>query len=132
MRIQGGVPHPIPYQGSKRLLAREILSRIPAKVGRLVEPFAGSAAMSLAAAHAGISSSFWINDAHAPLISLWDAILNRPVSLSKSYERLWLEQAGQEREYFKIVRDLFNKHRAPEHFLYLLARCVKAAVRYNA
>ena len=132
MRMKGGVPHPIPYQGSKRLLAGEILSRIPTQVGRLVEPFAGSAAISLAVAHAGISSSFWINDAHAPLISLWDAILNHPASLSKGYERLWFEQEGREREYFKIVRDLFNKDRRPEHFLYLLARCVKAAVRYNA
>ena len=132
MGMKGRVPHPIPYQGSKRLLAGEILSRIPNQVSRLVEPFAGSAAISLAASYAGISSSFWINDAHPPLISLWDAILNRPASLSKSYERLWFEQAGREREYFDLVRDLFNRDQRPEHFLYLLARCVKAAIRYNS
>jgi DNA adenine methylase len=132
MKIKSGVPHPIPYQGSKRLLAGEILSRIPDKIGRLVEPFAGSAAISLAASQAGLASSFWINDAHAPLIFLWDAILNRPASLSKSYERLWIEQDGREREYFNFVRDMFNKDQRPEHFLYLLARCVKAAIRYNS
>src|SRR5437588_10922330 len=44
---------------------------------------------------------------------------------------LWLEQAGQEREYYDQVRDRFNESNEPHHFLYLLARCVKAAVRYN-
>lgn len=132
MQVIGKVPHPIPYQGSKRMLAREILSQMPEKVHRLVEPFAGSAAISLAAAHAGIASSFWINDAHAPLASLWEAIIHRPSSLSKGYESLWVEQTGREREYFNTVRDLFNRDQRPEHFLYLLARCVKAAIRYNS
>jgi DNA adenine methylase len=31
-----------------------------------------------------------------------------------------------------VVRSLFNQSHRPEHFLYLLARCVKAAIRYNA
>jgi DNA adenine methylase len=30
------------------------------------------------------------------------------------------------------VRDRFNTHHRPEDFLYLLARCVKAAIRYNS
>ncbi|MSR60664.1 MAG: DNA adenine methylase [Planctomycetaceae bacterium] len=132
MRIASGVPHPIPYQGSKRILAAEILSRVPSKINRLVEPFAGSAAISLAAAHFGMASTFWINDAHAPLIALWDAIINRPQVLATKYERLWFEQIGKEREFFNVVRDQFNKHQRPEHFLYLLVRCVKAAIRYNS
>ena len=44
------VPHPIPYQGSKRNLASAILDYFPEHVYTLVEPFAGSAAMTLAAA----------------------------------------------------------------------------------
>ncbi len=43
-------PHPIPYQGSKRRLAAAILAHAPSGVRRLIEPFAGSAAISLAAA----------------------------------------------------------------------------------
>lgn len=44
------VPHPIPYQGSKRNLAKQILSFFPNDTRVLFEPFAGSAAISIAAA----------------------------------------------------------------------------------
>ncbi len=126
------VPHPIPYQGSKRLLAPPILAHFPTHFRRLVEPFAGSAALSLAAAYHGRASAFWINDAHRPLIDLWQQIIDHPEELSARYAALWKEQQGQERAYYDRVRDIFNKAPRPEHFLYLLARCVKAAVRYNS
>jgi DNA adenine methylase len=45
---------------------------------------------------------------------------------------LWNAQNGQERVYYDFVRDGFNKTRRPDYLLYLLARCVKAAVRYNS
>lgn len=126
------VPHPIAYQGSKRNLASAILAHAPTRFDRLVEPFAGSAAISLAAAQRRLADRFWINDAHEPLIALWTAIINRPEELAKNYRRLWEAQRGRERAYFDEVRDAFNRSHKPEHFLYLLARCVKAAVRYNS
>ena len=46
--MQMAVPHPIPYQGSKRQLAGAILRYFPESTARMVEPFAGSAALSLA------------------------------------------------------------------------------------
>jgi DNA adenine methylase len=126
------VPHPIPYQGSKRNLARDVLGHIKGPVNRLVEPFAGSAAISLAAAFHHIADSFWINDAHAPLVALWEQILNHPKELSDGYENLWTTQLGREREYYDEVRKRFNETHDPTCFLYLLARCVKAAIRYNS
>jgi len=45
-----GIPHPIPYQGSKRNLAPDIMRYFPADVDTLIEPFAGSAAITLTAA----------------------------------------------------------------------------------
>jgi DNA adenine methylase len=125
------VPHPIPYQGSKRGLAPIILSYFPPRFQRLVEPFAGSAAISLAAAYRKLGDRFWINDAHAPLVDLWREIVDRPEELAGKYSRLWRAQLGQERDYYDFVRDKFNKTHMPEFFLYLLARCVKAAIRYN-
>jgi DNA adenine methylase len=125
------VPHPIPYQGSKRGLAPVILSYFPAHFHRLVEPFAGSAAISLAAAYRRLSDRFWINDAHTPLIALWREIVDHPEELAAKYSRLWRTQLGQERNYYDTVRSKFNATHKPEYFLYLLARCVKAAIRYN-
>lgn len=126
------VPQPIPYQGSKRLLAPLILPHFPREVGRLVEPFAGSAAISIAASARRLVTAFWLNDAHVPLIDLWKEILARPEKLAADYEQLWHDQSGRERKFFDEVRDRFNQDGAPVDFLYLLARCVKAAIRYNS
>lgn len=126
------IPHPIPYQGSKRFLATEILSRMPSHFSRLIEPFAGSSAISLAVAFHKMTDRFWINDAHVPLAALWQEIIGQPEVLAAKYESLWRMQLGREREFFDLVRDQFNESHKPEHFLYLLARCVKAAIRYNS
>jgi len=125
------VPHPIPYQGSKRNLAPIILSYFPAHFVRLVEPFAGSAAISLATAYRRLADQFLVNDAHTPIIDLWREIIDHPEELAAKYRRLWQAQLGREREYYDFVRKNFNETHKPELFLYLLARCVKAAIRYN-
>ena len=128
--VVSNVPHPIPYQGSKRRLADVILRHVPMSP-RFVEPFAGSAAVSLASAAYGRSESFLLNDINSPLIELWRLILEQPKELTDSYEFLWNEQIGQERSYYDQVRKEFNQYHYPHLFLFLLARCVKGAIRYN-
>jgi len=125
------VPHPIPYQGSKRNLAKYILPFFPLEIGTLFEPFSGSAAISIAAAAYGKVSRFHLNDVNQPLIALWNEIIYHPNEIAAQYENLWSEQQGNERQYYDIVRDNFNKTKRPDYLLYLLARCVKASVRYN-
>lgn len=126
------IPHPIPYQGSKRNIARHIIKFIPANTKRLVEPFTGSAAVSLAVASQKKAHSFWLNDLNEPLSNLWSLIINQPEFVFHKYKELWEQQEGQERTFYDNVRGQFNKTQKPEYLLYLLARCVKAAVRYNS
>ena len=126
-----GVPYAIPYQGSKRKLAPAILCFFPDNVRCLYEPFAGSAAVSLAARQLDKVDRVHLNDLNAPLMQLWEMIIQDPKRLASMYGRLWKEQSGREKEFYNKVRDAFNRRHRPEHFLYLLARCVKAAVRYN-
>jgi len=126
------LPHPIAYQGSKRRIASEILGFFPPDLDRLVEPFAGSAAITIAAAHKGKAKRFLINDLNVPLMELWREIIYAPERVASSYELLWNSQSGSERKYYDLVRDEFNRTHEPSHLLYLLARCVKAAVRYNS
>ena len=64
-------------------------------------------------------------------MDLWREIIDRPAELAREYANLWQTQAGREREYYDVVRKRFNKDHKPSHFLHLLARCVKAAIRYN-
>lgn len=131
MRITGNVPHPIPYQGSKRWLAPTICGCLPRDTRTLFEPFAGSAAVTLRAAAADAAQRFVIGDLHAPIASMWRAIIDAPFDLADEYERLWLEQQTVGKNHFINVREAFNREPAPALLLYLLARCVKAAIRYN-
>ena len=126
------IPHPFPYQGSKRGLARHILAHFPRDVDCLIEPFCGSGAVSLAAAAHRLAKRFWLNDLNEPLMALWEEILQRPNELSKGYERLWTAQHPDKRAFFRSIRDEFNAAHRPHHLLYLLARIVKGSVRYSA
>jgi len=126
------ITQPIPYQGSKRNIAGFILSFFPHQVDTLIEPFAGSAAVSLAAAYYSKASQFHLNDINQPLMDLWCEIIYNPEKVSDDYEKLWNEQKGKEREFYDFIRNQFNRTKRPEYLLYLLARCVKASVRYNS
>ena len=133
-RMKGSryIPQPFPYQGSKRQLATSIMPYFPKDAKRIVEPFAGSAAITIAAASRCLATKFWINDAHVPLINLWHDIIERPDAISLAYTKLWNAQVGNERKFFDRVRSSFNQSHRPADFLYLLARCVKASIRYNS
>lgn len=125
-------PHPIPYQGSKRNLAPKILAVIGnRKYHRLYEPFAGSAAITIAAAMTEIAEEYIVGDLLEPLVGIWNQILNSPNVLADGYERLWHGQLDDDLEYYSRVRNEFNRTRTPVSLLYLLTRCVKNALRFN-
>jgi len=126
------IPHPIPYQGSKRNLAADILKFFPQKIDRLIEPFAGSAAITIASAYYFKADKFIVNDINKPLINLWDKIVNEPQTIIRDYHHIWNNQLGNEEEYYYQIRENFNQTKEPKYLLFLLAKCVKAAVRYNA
>ncbi len=126
------LPHPIPYQGSKRNLATKILSFVSGrKFRRFYEPFAGSAAITIAAAHAELASEYIIGDSLAPLTQIWNQVISSPDALTNDYERLWHGQLDNDSRYYNRVRDEFNRSHDPAPLLYLLARCVKNSPRFN-
>jgi DNA adenine methylase len=126
------VPHPFPYQGSKRNIAHDILPYFPDDINCIIEPFCGAGAISIAASAHGLASKFHFNDLNAPLISLWDEILNNPNELVDKYETLWNKQHYDKKDFFFKVRGEFNSSQEPHYLLYLLARIVKGSVRYSS
>lgn len=126
------VPHPFPYQGSKRNIAKYILPYFPSDVDCLIEPFCGAAGISIAATAYGLVDKIVLNDLNEPLMSLWKKILDEPEQLGDQYSMLWLEQQQDPKAFFYSIRDEFNRTHEPYHLLYLLARIVKGAVRYSA
>lgn len=133
--MNGLAPHVVQYQGSKRLLAPQILKCMPRRFRRMVEPFSGTAAMTIAAALQGRADSYVVNDLNEPLVRMLEDAVERPQELLAGYSRVWAEQfsvAEGHLQHYYHIRDRFNAgERSPEHMLYLLARCVKGSVRYS-
>ncbi len=125
------VPHPIPYQGSKRSLAPLIAPYVPERIDTWFEPFAGSAAMTIWAASRGASKRYVLGDSLEPIGELWRAIINRPTKTAGRYEEIWFGQKLNDIGYFNRVRERYNAARDPVDLLYLVCRCVKNAVRFN-
>lgn len=126
------IPHPIPYQGSKRKLAPMIHSVLPTTIDTFYEPFAGSAAMTLYAAHHSLAKRFVIGDCLEAIIELWRSIIESPEETSSRYAAVWSGQRDDNPDYFNIVRERYNSHHDPVDLLYLICRCVKNAVRFNS
>lgn len=125
------IPHPIPYQGSKRQLAKVICGVFPSNIETLYEPFAGSAAITLYAAQHQLAKRFVIGDSLPALIELWTCIVNHPESTGHRYEQVWKGHSDGGVDYFNAVRERFNTMKDPIDLLYLIVRCVKNAVRFN-
>lgn len=126
------MPHPIPYQGSKRRLAPQILAFTDGLTfATLYEPFAGSAAFTIAASNRGLAERYVIGDSLGPLMDIWRAILTTPQTLASAYADLWEEQSKEPRDHFNRIRSEYNEEGGAARLLYLLARCVKNAPRWN-
>lgn len=131
-------PQAFPLQGSKRGQVPVINRLIPEGKPRLIEPFCGSAAMSIGARHGQRVGDVFISDANKSLVQLWEALLSSPEELANGYEAVWGKQFESgvnldSREYFNQVRDRYNDSVSgdPADFLFLLNRIVKAALRYG-
>lgn len=130
-------PQPFPLQGSKRGQVPVINRLIPPGRPRLVEPFCGSAAVSIGARYDALVSDVSISDANASIVRLWRDILACSDDLVARYERIWSAQFdsadSDPRGYFNLVRERYNcaDEGDTADFLFLLNRIVKAALRYG-
>ena len=134
--MNGNVPHIVQYQGSKRILAPQILQYIPLKFNRLIEPFAGMAAITIAVARQGRANHYLINDLNTPLVAVLESAIETPNELFLEYSKVWNEQfsysGGSVEHFYKVRNDFNNGQQTAANMLYLLARCVKGSVRYGS
>jgi DNA adenine methylase len=105
---------------------------MPHAFGRLIEPFAGSAAITLACASENRAKQFLINDINKPLIDLLKLVVEDPEYASKKYKEIWTGQEYDSIEHYYQISEKFNHTKDPIYFLYLLARCSKGTVRYDS
>lgn len=72
-----------------------------------------------------------IGDIFPELVELWRLIIEQPNVAASRYRELWEEQFKIGPDHFNIVREKYNAGKDPVALLYLIARCVKNAVRFN-
>lgn len=134
--MNGQTPHIVQYQGSKRNLAPQILQYLPKRFNRLIEPFAGMAAITIAASKQRRANRYLLNDLNEPLINILKESITNPQKLIDDYTKVWNEQltftGGSVEHFYKIRNDFNNGNQCAANMLYLLARCVKGAVRYSS
>lgn len=126
------VPHPVPYQGSKRRLAAAIGRCLPDGISTFYEPFAGSAAMTIYAACNRRASRFVIADSLEPMVNPLQAIVENPEGTASRYSEIWHGQPSADERCFYRVRDRFNEFGDHVDLLYLICRCVKNSVRFSS
>jgi DNA adenine methylase len=64
-------------------------------------------------------------------MALWQRITEAPDEIADRYEVLWNRERQRPIEEYYQIRTEFNFDKDPAKLLYLLARCVKNAVRFN-
>lgn len=119
------------WAGGKYKLVDFIASHFPQNRQRLVEPFAGSAALSLALEF----DAYLINDLNQDLINLYATIKNEKknfIDFAKSY---FLTENNQESRFYEL-RDTFNHSTNPVErsalFIYLNRHAFNGLCRYNS
>lgn len=130
------IPHLVQYQGSKRNLANVISGYFPNHFDRLIEPFSGTAAVSIYAAANRLCDKFIFNDINKPIIDMMKECINDPNNLVNGYTEIWNRQFfdGENNiDYYYKMREKFNEKKSiPALTLFILARVAKGAIRYNS
>ena len=118
------------WAGNKNRVKHHIVPRLP-KGQRLVEPFAGSCAISLVADF----ESYLIADANADLIDMYKFIKIDAEAVINEAERLFVP-ANNQADAFYALRLEFNEAKTSVRksalFIYLNRHCFNGLCRYNA
>ena len=132
----------IKWTGSKRLQAARIVSLMPERYGRYIEPFLGGGSVLYLAATPGAIAG----DIYEPLIELWRMIQERPGEVTENYREQWtalnreIDEIKAEGmigakglpEYYYSARERFNRERDPLDLNFLTRTCVNGIIRFNA
>lgn len=92
-------------------MAHEIVKYVPKKVKKIIEPFAGTGAVSIFAAYQNICEAFVLNDINTPLIQMLELCIEEPEILAEQYSEIWHGQFSENENninYFFKIRNEFN------------------------
>lgn len=118
------------WAGAKTKLVQRIQPLVPPTAARLVEPFAGSAAVAL---NLGFGRNL-IADANPDIVAVYDSLAKRPWRYIRDCRELFTE-ANNTADAFNRLRDEFNasrdRYRRACIFIYLNRHGYNGLCRYN-
>jgi DNA adenine methylase len=119
------------WAGGKHKLVPFIASHLSPLRRRLIEPFAGSAALSLALEF----ESYLLNDANPDLIGLFQILKNEKQAFIDYAHQYFSAEHNQEKRFYAL-REQFNNSEAPIEraalFVYLNRHAFNGLCRYNS
>lgn len=128
------------YTGSKRSLAPEILEHFPKEIDVMIEPFCGSASITLTMIENNWNvNKYIISDSNEHVVNLLKTCKINPDSLIENYEKFWDEfnldkenQIEWRKRVYNEKRKQFNEEFNPCDLFCLINTCVNGLIRFNS
>lgn len=121
----------IKWTGSKRPIAKKIVSYFPRDIETYYEPFLGGGSVFFQLLRSDVNvKSFRLSDKNEALINIFKIVKNSPQELILSYKEKW-EWLQKEPEFFYEQRKRYNETQDPLIFYFLTRTCYNGTIRYN-
>lgn len=120
----------IKWTGSKRSLAKQIVSKFPTNLNNYYEPFVGGGSVFFYCLKNNLFENYYLSDINNNLIQIYNIVKHNPLSLVNSYEEQFFK-LKKDKNFYYTQRDLFNKEKDPYIFYFLTRTCYNGTIRYN-
>jgi DNA adenine methylase len=116
------------WVGNKQRFAAQIASHFPRDYRRYFEPFLGSGAvLATLAPHKGVAS-----DVFAPLVEIWQALVDAPEELKQWYLERWNRAVqGEKVATYEQIKASYNTSPNGADLLFLCRACYGGVVRFR-
>lgn len=125
------------WVGSKRKVAKEIISHFPSKFNNYYEPFVGSGAVLAELMDEKVTSEFidfndsYASDSNKYLIEIFSYVKNNPQKIIEYYSKNIDHYMDNKVENYNLIRDRFNKEPNGLDFCLLSRTCYGGIIRFR-
>lgn len=124
-------PSFIKWTGSKRPIAKQIVSHFSSEIDTYYEPFIGGGSVFFELLRSDKSvNQFKISDANETLIEIYRLVKDSPEILIESYKKNW-QALQDDSKFFYSARDFYNESKCPLTFYFLTRTCYNGTIRYS-
>ena len=122
----------IKWTGSKRHIAKIIISYFPKDIEVYYEPFLGGGSVFFQLLKSGRNvKKFELSDKNKSLIEIFQIAKDDPSELISSYREKW-NLLQKSKDFFYEERDFYNKTKDPKSFYFLTRTCYNGTIRFNS